>query len=268
MKRISNSDSIHFWMVFQIIKNELVANVCYLIRSGTWPDLWLKWICQWIPKKKMMCLCKWKGSQIQIPFILAWYFKVQKMCLLPMIVIPICSGTWPDLWMCLCKWKGSQIQIPFIFAWYFKLQKNVLVANDCYWICSGTWPDLWLKWICLIEIKRIYNLDSIHFCMVFQITKNELDCQILLLNLQWILTRSLVEVNLPMDPKDDDIMLIEIKRIYNLDSIHFCMVFQITKKWACCQILLLNLQWNSTRSLVEVNLPMDPKDDDDYADCK
>ena len=64
-----NLDSIHFWMVFQITKNELVANDCYWIGSGTRPDLWLKWICQWIPKMKMMCWCKWKGSPIQIPFI-------------------------------------------------------------------------------------------------------------------------------------------------------------------------------------------------------
>ena len=193
MKRISNSDSIHFWMVFQIIKNELVANVCYLIRSGTWPDLWLKWICQWIPKKKMMCLCKWKGSQIQIPFIFAWYFKLQKMCLLPMIVIEFA------------------VELDQIFGW------SESANGSQRWRHYADWNKKDLQFGFHSFLHGISNY------------KKWACCQILLLNLQWNLTRSLVEVNLPMDPKDDDIMLIEIKRIYNLDSIHFCMVFQIQK---------------------------------------
>ena len=205
-----------------------VANDCYWIGSGTGPDLWLKWICQWIPKMKMMCWCKWKGSPIWIPFIFEWYFKLQKNELVANDCYWIGSGTWPDLWLkwicqwipkmttlCWCKWKGSPIWIPFIFEWYFKLQKNELVAKYCYWIGSGTRPDLWLKWIC-----------------------------------QWI-------------PKMKMMCWCKWKESPIRDSIHFCMVFQITKKWACCQILLLNWQWNLTRSLVEVNLPMDTKEEDD-----
>ena len=85
-------------------KNELVAKYCYWIGSGTWPDLWLKWICQWIPKMKTMCWCKWKGSPIWIPFIFEWYFKLQKNELVAKYCYWIGSGTWPDLWL---KWESA-----------------------------------------------------------------------------------------------------------------------------------------------------------------
>ena len=123
-----------FAWYFKLQKNELVASDSYWIGSGTWPDLWLKWICQWIPKMKMMCWCKWKASPIWIPFIFEWYFKLQKNELVANDCYWIGSGTRPDLWlkwicqwipkmkmMCWCKWKESPIRIPFIFEWYFKL---------------------------------------------------------------------------------------------------------------------------------------------------
>ena len=185
-----------------------------------------------VPKMKMMCWCKWKGSQFRFHSFLNGISNYKKMSLLPVIVIEL-AGTWPDLWlkwicqwipkmkmMCWCKWKASPIWIPFIFEWYFKLQKNELVANDCYWIGSGTWPDLWLKWICqwIPKMKMMcwckWKASPIWIPFIFA---------------WYFKLQSLVEVNLPMDPKDDDIMLIEIKRIYNLDSIHFAWYFKLQK---------------------------------------